>query len=150
MELRIAKLEGKLAELKAPINQWESDVRKQVANWEILPPVNVISSGGSDPENHGRPKRAYGRGKIPLRMITNLFLRQKQSVQAIRLEAMVDPSLVNGSASRGFNGNYVLSEFIVEAKLGDGDSYEPVKIASASADYEQKRYTVDLTIDGTC
>ncbi|MDA7887349.1 DUF1553 domain-containing protein [bacterium] len=87
-------------------------------------------------------------GKNPLKDDYEFVFKTEQSVAAIRLEAMVDPSLVNGSASRGFNGNYVLSEFVVEVKSGDGASYEPVKISSASADYEQKRYTVDLTIDG--
>ena len=147
LELRIAKLEGKLAELKAPVHQWESDVRKQVANWEILPPVNVISSGGATPKIM-EDQSVLMVGKNPVKDDYEFVFETEQSVQAIRLEAMVDPLLVNGSASRGFNGNYVLSEFIVEAKSGDGDSYEPVKIASASADYEQKRYTVDLTIDG--
>lgn len=147
LELQIAKLEGELAELKAPVHQWESDVRKQVANWEILPPVNVISSGGATPKIM-EDQSVLMVGKNPVKDDYEFVFETEQSVQAIRLEAMVDPLLVNGSASRGFNGNYVLSEFIVEAKSGDGDSYEPVKIASASADYEQKRYTVDLTIDG--
>ncbi|MCP4480341.1 MAG: DUF1553 domain-containing protein [Planctomycetaceae bacterium] len=147
LELQIAKLEGELAELKAPVNQWESDVRKQVVNWEILPPVNVISSGGATPKIM-EDQSVLMVGENPVKDDYEFVFETKQSVQAIRLEAMVDPLLVNGSASRGFNGNYVLSEFIVEAKSGDGDSYEPVKIASASADYEQKRYTVDLTIDG--
>ncbi|MDA7924598.1 PSD1 and planctomycete cytochrome C domain-containing protein [Mariniblastus sp.] len=147
LEKRVAKLEEKLAELKAPINQWESDIRKQVAEWEILRPVKVVSSGGATPktmEDHS----VLMVGKNPLKDDYEFVFKTEQSVAAIRLEAMVDPSLVNGSASRGFNGNYVLSEFVVEVKSGDGASYEPVKISSASADYEQKRYTVDLTIDG--
>lgn len=146
-ENQVAKLEEKLAELNTPINQWEIDVRKQVAKWKILPPVKVVSSGGATPKTM-EDQSVLMVGKNPTKDDYEFVFKTEQSVAAIRLEAMVDPALVNGSASRGFNGNYVLSEFVVEVKSGDDASYEPVKIASASADYEQNRFTVDLTIDG--
>lgn len=144
---QIEKLEKKLAGLNIPMDQWESDVLGQVAKWNILPPAKVSSSGGATPKTM-EDQSVLMVGKNPIKDDYEFIFKTEQAVNAIRLEAMVDPALVNGSASRGFNGNYVLSEFIVEVKSGDSASYDPVKIASASADYEQNRYTVDLTIDG--
>lgn len=147
LSLQIEELEKKLAGLNVPVDQWESEIRKQVAKWEILAPDKVVSAGGATPKTM-EDQSVLMVGKNPIKDDYEFIFKTEQAVKAIRLEAMVDPALVNGSASRGFNGNYVLSEFIVEVQSGDRVSYEPVKIASANADYEQNRYTVDLTIDG--
>ena len=54
--------------------------------------------------------------------------------------------LAQNGLSRG-NGNFVLSEFQVEV-AGDDDEPEPVTLAFAVADYEQKGHAVNLAIDG--
>jgi hypothetical protein len=146
-EQQVRKLDAKLASLGEPTGQWESDIRKQVVKWETSTPLQVLSSGGATSKILEDRSVLMG-GKNPVMDDYEIVFKTDQSIEAIRLEAMVDPTLVKGSASRGFNGNYVLSEFIVEAKLDEGASYEQVKIISASADYEQKKYTIDLTIDG--
>ncbi len=147
LEQRVRDFEGKLVDLNFPIEQWEKDMRKQVAQWEISTPDNITSAGGATPQIL-EDQSVLMTGKNPVMDDYEFVFTTGQSVEAIRLEAMVDPALVNGSASRGFNGNYVLSEFVVEVKSNEGDSFEAVKIASASADYEQNRYTIDLSIDG--
>ena len=70
-------------------------------------------------------------------------------VNAIRLEALADPSTVNGGTGRGSNGNFVLSEFEVDVASPDkpGD-FDKVALANAEADYSQKDYHVALAIDG--
>ena len=57
-------------------------------------------------------------------------------VQAIRLEALADPSLVGGGPGRAPNGNMALSRIRIFAKSGNAGEKE-LKIARAVADFEQ-------------
>ncbi len=70
----------------------------------------------------------------------------REHITAIRLEVLTDPSLDNQSLSRG-GGNFVLTGFEVEMPGTDGTTNQPVKIASAIADYSQKDFPVTAAID---
>ncbi|WP_437205514.1 PSD1 and planctomycete cytochrome C domain-containing protein [Planctomicrobium sp. SH664] len=66
-------------------------------------------------------------------------------ITGIRLEALVSSSFPKKGLGRS-NGNFELSEFIVEV-LRDGKT-EPVKITDAVADYEQKKFPILNAVDG--
>jgi hypothetical protein len=100
-----------------------------------------------DGETVGRQKHLDGRSE-PATDDYEILFQVDQKVTSVRLEALVDPSLTGGSASRGSNGNFVLSEFVVEAAPDAASDFAVVQIRSAEADYEQKNYTIDLTYDG--
>ena len=70
-------------------------------------------------------------------------------VDRLRLEALVDPALPKPGPGRSPHGNFVLSEIIVTAAPLDApERAEPVKFASATADFSQDHFTVAQAIDG--
>ncbi len=71
----------------------------------------------------------------------------REHITAIRLETLTDPSLDNESLSRG-GGNFVLTSFEVQLATTNSATNQPVKIASAIADFSQKNYPVTDAIDG--
>ena len=130
-------------------SDWEKDLLDELnTTWQPGIPVRMISSGGATLKALA-DQSILASGKNPGTDNYDLLLaKELQSpVSAIRLEALTHPSLTSGSASRGSNGNFVLSEFEVSYQLRGGRSV-PVKIEHAEADYEQKNYGIAAAIDG--
>ena len=75
------------------------------------------------------------------------LLPSNQTVTALRLEALTHPSLTNKSLSRG-NGNFVLTEFVVEYVDKRNPTPQVVKIKEARADFEQPGHPVANVLDG--
>jgi mono/diheme cytochrome c family protein len=79
-------------------------------------------------------------------------------ITAIRLEALVDPGLPHGSCGRSDEGDFVLTEFVVEAspvEIGNEDADRddeapgaPITFDSAYADFSMENYGVKEAIDG--
>ena len=83
---------------------------------------------------------------MPAKDTYNLTLQPDlPQVTAVRLEALTHDSFPNKGLSRG-NGNFVLTEFEVEATTGSDT--KKIKIAKAVADYEQKDQPIAAAIDG--
>ncbi len=123
-------------------------MRSEIPVWNTPELESVISSGGATPIRQDD-------GNILMTQVNpptddyEIKLTANQEIRAIRLQAICDPSLTQGSASRGSNGNFVLTEFIVEAKsAGTNSHFEPIAIGGGSADYEQTGYTIDQAFDG--
>ena len=128
---------------------WEKDLLEKLnSTWQAGVPVRMTSSGGTTLKALA-DQSILASGKNPGTDNYDLLLaKELQSpVSAIRLEALTHPSLTAGSASRGSNGNFVLSEFEVSYQLKGGRPV-PVKINQAEADYEQKNYGIAAAIDG--
>ena len=71
-------------------------------------------------------------------------------INAVRLEAMTDPSLVKGGPGRATNGNFALTDFGL--KIGPFGSppesaATPVKLIGARATFEQKGLPIKAAID---
>ncbi len=147
LQREIVQASAKFDSLPLPFDKWENQLRAETPAWNVLQPVSVKSTGGATPQQLDDKSILMG-GKNPAADDYEIQFTLDQPVQSIKLEALVDPSLTNGSASRGSNGNFVLSEFVVAAKSPSATDFEPIKIASAKADYEQKNYTINLAHDG--
>jgi hypothetical protein len=147
IESQIADATANIAALNLPFAQWEGKLRNETAQWTAWQPDSVKSSGGATPKLL-EDKSVLMTGKNPATDDYEIQFQVDQKVQSIKLEAIIDPSLTGGSASRGSNGNFVLSEFVVEAQTDSDSEFQRINISSAQADYEQKKYTIDLTYDG--
>jgi hypothetical protein len=131
-------------ELSRQERKLTEDVTKQ---WLTIVPGERRSAGGATLEV--QPDQSIlATGKNPVTETYELFVNCETPIHAIRLEALKHPSFVGGGTGRGFNGNFVLSEFQVAASGADSDEFKTVKIAEASADYSQNNYNIALTIDG--
>ena len=128
--------------------RWEKTLSKRPRpTWKTGVPIRMTSEGGAELKALD-DQSVLASGKNPTTEIYDLLLTKnsRKPMRAIRLEALMHPSLTNGSTSRGTNGNYVLSEFEVTYKLAD--KVHRVKIATAEADYEQQNYGIEKAIDG--
>lgn len=132
----------------AQFGKWEAELTDRVRNqWAVVVPDVRKSQGGAtltvQPD-----QSILASGKNPATETYELVFDCDAPVYAVRLEALADPSFVSSSTGRGFNGNFVLSEFQIATAKGDSDEFQQVEIAKAEADYSQKNYNIALTIDG--
>ncbi len=141
--------QARLNELNIPFASWEKDLDIGQQSWEVSKPLSILSSGGATSTVLADGSVLMS-GKNPSKDDYEIMLPiTKNEVRTFRLEAILDPSLTNGSTSRGSNGNFVLTEFIVEtASQADPTKFVAVKIAKAHADYEQNGFGIGLAIDG--
>ncbi|MFP6763549.1 MAG: DUF1549 domain-containing protein, partial [Planctomycetaceae bacterium] len=133
----------------AAFSKWATRTTDEIQNqWTVTVPVKRRSLGGADLVE--QPDRSLlATGKNPLTETYELTLPCDSPVYAIRIEALKHKSFVNGSTGRGFNGNFVLSEFQLAAASQDApERFEAVTLASAEADYSQQGYPISMTIDG--
>ncbi|HWN93973.1 MAG TPA: DUF1549 and DUF1553 domain-containing protein, partial [Methylomirabilota bacterium] len=136
-----------------------SDVAKQVEEFEqahaasqrrwktVIPETFVPNSGafltlltnGAILASEARPDRdTYTiTARAPLATIT-----------ALRLEVLADETLPMRGPGRQTNGNFHLSEFQMLVFEPGAPLGSPVKIASASADFNQSGWTIDHALDG--
>ena len=82
-------------------------------------------------------------------MMSNTRGPQVRKVTAIRVEAMTDEMLPKFGPGWAPNGNFVLSELLVEAAdLADVNKLKTYPLARAVADYSQPKFEIAHAIDG--
>ncbi len=135
------------AALDSAFQDWKAKIATLVASgnfWTVLssPKVTGTSSGSTfTPLPDGSV--LFG-GANPLNDVHAVEVNFPASarVSAIRLEALPDASLTDGSLARSFDGNFLLSGFEAETKAG------PVSFSHAEADFSQPGHDIRQTIDG--
>ncbi len=160
LKQQLRLLDVELAEAKAAfasaiqdsglsLEQLEQQLSDGADHWQTLVPSKMKSAGGATLEVQP-DQSVLASGPNPATETYELLLSTDAGrVNALRLEALTDPSTVNGGTGRGSNGNFVLSEFEVQfAASEDPDNFRDVEIANAEADYSQEKYHVTLAIDG--
>lgn len=140
------------AELTAAQAEWE----KTQVLWTPLTPDSMISTEGAK-----LAARADGAilasEKNPATDTYELtFTSLPAAVTAFRLEVLPDDSLPNKGPGRAGNGNFLLSEFTVKVKPGEGEE-SPIVLQNATATYEQNsgvdgnpygKWAIEAAIDG--
>ncbi|WP_367873100.1 PSD1 and planctomycete cytochrome C domain-containing protein [Luteolibacter sp. Populi] len=80
---------------------------------------------------------------------TLYFDTQQRVIDRIRLDALADAGIVSGGPGRTSHGNFVLSEIQVFTRADRaGAAWEPVELASATAEVEQPGFPASAAIDG--
>ncbi|MDR3638179.1 MAG: DUF1553 domain-containing protein [Isosphaeraceae bacterium] len=147
---KVAQLEKEMQAFEAAyptrVDAWEKRQKPDV-EWIPLAAKTLQADGGAkltlDPD---RSIVAGGaNAKSTYTVVTETALR---GITAIRLEALADPKLPNGSAGRAPDGNFVLTEFVVTAtSKADPKQAKPVGLQNALADFSQAGLPITLTID---
>ncbi|MCA8992990.1 MAG: PSD1 domain-containing protein [Planctomycetaceae bacterium] len=132
------------------LQAWVSAQRDAVANeadaWTVVKPTDIKSSGNQKlaPQDDGS---LLASGPNPANDTYTLQLPLTDAAKTgLRLEALTHDSLTRKALSRA-NGNFVLTGVEVTLVAKDG-AETPVKIAKATADYEQPGWPVANVLDG--
>ncbi|MCA9056604.1 MAG: DUF1553 domain-containing protein, partial [Planctomycetaceae bacterium] len=135
--------------LLAKLPEWEERASQAETAWTPLDPRNMKSTTGAKLEKEedlsvfaSGPNNK--RGKYTLAANTDLT-----GITGIKLELFADKRLPSNGPGRAPNGNFVLSEFTVEAsETGKPKEKQKIELQNAQADYSQEGYNVATAIDG--
>jgi hypothetical protein len=148
----LARLDGLIADAKkrtetstpeivAAQQQWEQSLSKSASLvWTALAPIDAAAASGA-PLKIARDHSILPGGK-PAASDT-YFVTTKtnlKNITAIRLEALTDKSLPKNGPGRADNGNFVLTEILVQSRSKPAGDPVPVKLQNASATYEQTSF----------
>lgn len=138
-------------EWDAAQEKWEATQRSELlaqrSIWSAIKPEKIESTGNATLTSLD-DLSILASGPNPEKDTYVVTIRpDREKITGIRLEALTHDSLANKSLSRG-NGNFVLTEFQVEVAQEGSDQTQPVKIASATADFSQDSYPIAHAIDG--
>ncbi|MEO7318632.1 MAG: DUF1549 and DUF1553 domain-containing protein, partial [Chthoniobacteraceae bacterium] len=140
------QLDAPTPELAAAQAAWEKSALDTSADkiaWTPLHPVEMASEAGAQiTVEDGEVIRASGGPDKPdVYRIT--VKTSAPNVTGFRLEALASSRLPKRGPGRSNNGNFVLTEFVAE-QAGAG----PLKIAMASATFEQAGFSAAGAVDG--
>ncbi|MBW3538794.1 MAG: PSD1 and planctomycete cytochrome C domain-containing protein, partial [Planctomycetes bacterium] len=160
-----AAVEAVRARLKNEQPAWEGEIAaSDGAGWQVLEPEVALSAEGADLKKLEDSSLLAG-GDFPATDIYTVTTRTDiGEITAFRLEVLTDPSLPDGGPGRAKPGNFILSEFKVEAAAGDppapplakggpggvekSDAFTTLDLARATADFSQPKWPVEGAIDG--
>jgi mono/diheme cytochrome c family protein len=160
-QMKVADIHRQTREIEQQLRESASDWLERMNRWEDerakrAEPVWTVVNGEFDSE------AADGQKYLPLKdgsyraagyAPTKHKGRVKVTVDlpkvtAFRLELLNDPNLPAGGPGRSFKGTCALTEFMVEAApLGSKDKPSKVKLAAASADFEQAETPLEPNFD---
>jgi hypothetical protein len=144
------KLDGPNSELDAAQARWETEWRDKLkTDWAVLDPIESKSKGGASfkkLEDHSYLVEGTNSDKETYEFVYRVG---PAPVSGLRLEALIDDSLHSKGPGRSDNGNFVLSEFQVDAApITQPDKRQRIRFSSAFADYSQEKFPVANAIDG--
>ena len=128
-------------EVKNAVAAWEAKYSGAAVAWSLPAFTKIRSDGATLTKQKDGSIRSEG--TRPEKDTYTLTTRVKgKRVTAVRLELLTDDALPHRGPGRQGNGNLHLSEFTVTA------ASKPVKIRTATADFDQAGWTVLHAIDG--
>lgn len=145
-EETLAKLKAYRGNLPQKIADWEK--RQYPPEWHALELVEFSNTMGaaltreSDGSWFINGKNA--KGEYAFNTYTGL-----QGITGFRLETLADERLPNKGPGRADDGNFVLTEFKVQAAAKEEASeFKDVPLQRAQSSFSQKSFSVDQAIDG--
>lgn len=153
LEKQIQELEEVLAQpldLDTSIERWTQSVRTTgPAEWEVIPPANWNSTGGSSFTKLDDHSILVGGANPQQDIYTITGMTNSINLSAVRMEALTHDSLPGGGPGRHSNSNFVLSEFELEViSIKNPNQRRKIKFKRAIAEYSQSGYDISKTIDG--
>jgi hypothetical protein len=147
----IAKLEQKIGGPIADVDDaqaiWEQEIARGIIHWVPLDLQELQSKGGANFARLEDQSIVVTGPNAATETYTVVAGATLDSITAIRLEAMPDERFAGNGPGRSSNGNIVLTDVRVSARLPDQPNSTPVKIKSASADFSQKDFPIAGAID---
>ncbi|MDB5390722.1 MAG: hypothetical protein JWM11_6368 [Planctomycetaceae bacterium] len=148
LEAELKKFEQE--QLAARLAKWESEGASLVnaAQWLVLDQVEAKSAGGATFKKLEDGSFLATEKKPDNDTYTFTIVTDLKDLTGLRLETLTDPSLVKGGPGRAENGNFALTEIIVNvAPKSDPTKLVRVKLLNPRATFEQKGLPVAAAID---
>ncbi len=122
-------------ELAAAQAAWEKQAAAELANWQVLDPVEYSSKGGAT-FTKTQSKSLLAGGRNPSNDVYTVVARSDlKRITGFKLEVRTHESLPRKSLGRQLGGSFVLTRFeVAEAMADDPQSALPVKLKSAKVD----------------
>ncbi|MGD9723999.1 MAG: PSD1 and planctomycete cytochrome C domain-containing protein [Pirellulales bacterium] len=142
MDGQIAAMKHKLAastpQLEAAQVAWERAVAPTI-EWTPLRPVEVVSAGAATLLVLDDASVLVSGAHPETDTYTLKFDNVPPGVTGFRLETLPHESLPGKGAGRAANGNFMLTEFLVRYRAGEGSEETPVGLQNASESFAQQR-----------
>lgn len=120
-------------ELAAAQSKWE----KTIPQWTVLTPAEMTSAGNATLKRLDDGSILVG-GESPAMEVYTIRAANPQAlITAIRLEVLPDDSLPAKGPGRASNGNFVLTEVVVEQQPAGQTEPQIVPLQNATASHEQ-------------
>jgi mono/diheme cytochrome c family protein len=155
VKTEIARVEKQVAALSSELGKkqpaWEQAVAtmRDDSNWTVLKAESLESAEVGGLRKLDDNSILAG-GNFPGTDVYHVTAKTDlPRITAFRLEILTDPSLPAGGPGRAKPGNFILSEFRVEAADPKTPTkFKPVKLSSPIADFSQTKWPVTAAIDG--
>jgi hypothetical protein len=153
IEHNIAAIEDQLMaqydDLPQKMEAWEKDMRAMEGTWTVLEPMAYYASVGTK-FNKLDDNSLLATGSNPgVSEYTVMARTSLKGITGFRLEALADPNLPFYGPGRAGNGNFVLTEFSVDASPDKPNAAtNAVPLQNATADFSQPGFPVAAAIDG--
>ncbi len=145
------QVERLTAELESRQAEWERETLASLgeSSWQVLQPTSWESLEGGSLRKLSDGSLLAGGNFPPTDIYEVTTETSLTGITAFRVEVLTDPSLPDGGPGRVKPGNFILSEFRVEAaRSGNPEDFAPVRLVRAMADFSQKKWPVEAAIDG--
>jgi hypothetical protein len=128
---------------------WENEMKTLPRDWTVLEPETYHGSLGAKFTKLDDDS-LLATGSNPDRTAYTITARTDlTNITGFRLEALADPNLPAYGPGRSANGNFVLTDFTVEAgPASDTTKTNSITLTNASADFSQPGFPVAAAIDG--
>jgi hypothetical protein len=129
--------------------QWENEMRQLPRPWTVLDPDAFYAAVGTKLTKLKDQSLLATASSPPNSSYTISVKTTLTNITGFRLEVLRDPNLPAFGPGRAKNGNFVLTQFTVEAApMNEPDKTNHVGLQNASADLSQKSFPVSAAIEG--
>jgi mono/diheme cytochrome c family protein len=147
---KIEKVEDNLLakdpDLKARQAAWEKERRDENIEWQVLDPDSFFGAVGTKFDKLSDNSLLATASSPPVSTYTVTVKTKLKDITAFRLEALTDPNLPRNGPGRVSHGNFVLTQFSVEAISADGHTTNQITLTNATADFSQSEFPVSDAI----
>jgi hypothetical protein len=152
IQKKIAEIDDELMEktpdFSAKMEAWEKKMREMAGDWEVLDPEKFYGAVGTKFVKLKDKSLLATASNPPISEYTISVRTHLTNITGFRLETLRDPNLPAYGPGRAENGNFVLSEFRVDASpVVDTTKSNRVALTHATADFSQKDFPVEKALD---
>jgi Protein of unknown function (DUF1549)/Protein of unknown function (DUF1553)/Planctomycete cytochrome C len=127
---------------------WEEKERADNVEWSVLDPESYFGAVGTKFTEEDDKSLLATASNPPNSTYTVTTKTKLNNITAFRLEALNDPNLPHNGPGRAENGNFVLTDFQIEAISADGKSTNHVTLQNPTADYSQPGFSITNVLNG--